>query len=115
MNAKNIKALEKKYGIKPCSIVLEKLTFSKIHISVDSSEKREKFSCIVNRVSNNDVSIKITRKFMDDTMNADTLPHKIQKISENSKISTIKKGTSYFYGQATIKSVNANLIENIYR
>lgn len=92
------KAILKKYGIKPCSIVLDNLTFSKIRIkcSAESSEKTDKFSCAVNRVSNNVFSIKIKRKFVDISIDdANENPRKLRKINNSVKIQNMKKGVCY--------------------
>lgn len=104
--------LQKKYGIKPCLVMLNREMYSKIRIkcTVDSSEENEQFTCILNQVSNNVFSIKIKRKFVDD---ADTIDRgfqcKIQKISKNLTIINTEKSISHFYEEITINSMNTNL------
>lgn len=60
----NYESIMKKYKIKPCAVKLKKNTFSKIRmgISVDSSEKGVKLSCVLNQVNTNTFTLQIKRK-----------------------------------------------------
>lgn len=57
----------KKFGIKPCSINLEKSDFSKIKMtcSAESTEENIKLFCDINQTDSNTFSIKIKRKIID--------------------------------------------------
>lgn len=78
-NQKIYKILQKKYGIRSCKVVLNRLTFSKMKIkcTVKSSDENEKFSCVLTEEKDNIFSIKIKRKFLNES---DTAPRKKQKL-----------------------------------
>lgn len=90
------KKLQKRYGIKPCSIVLNKNEFSKIRIrcTVNSSEKSQKLLCSLKQEDINTFSIKIRRKLMEIAdIGEDINPQKRVKFSEISPVLHKGKGT----------------------
>lgn len=98
ISTRNIKKLQNKYGIKPCSVILNKMEFSKIRIGciITSSEKKEKISWNLKQEGINNFSIKIKRKLIDIAdICEDINPQKRIKSSENQIISPAykRKGT----------------------
>lgn len=83
----------KQFGIKPCSVNLNKTVFSKIRItcSAESSEKHVKLLCDVKQVESNNFTIKIKQKIINDIdIGEETNPRKKKENQRDYKQSSAK-------------------------
>lgn len=77
----------KQFGIKPCSVNLNRTVFSKIRIrcSAKSSEENVKLLCDLKQLDSNTFTIKLKRKIIDDIdIVEETPPQKKAMIGETS-------------------------------